>query len=44
MYVSDSFRIGTYNDTDLPPRDVGGSKAELTPDIEECTEGAYSSM
>lgn len=34
MCFSGSFRIGTYNDTNLPPRDLVGSKAELWPDTE----------
>lgn len=34
MYVSNSFRIGTYNDTDVPPGDLGGSNAVLWPDTE----------
>ena len=44
MYVCDSFQIGTYNDTDLPPGYLGGSKAELWHDTGEWTEAAEPTM
>lgn len=40
MYVCDPFRIGTYKDTNLPPGDLGGCKAELGPDTGQWTEAA----